>query len=154
MDYTIEEYPAFSLVGSALRTTNQEWVSMQEIPAHWGAFFEKQLLNTVEGRTDQNVIGLYCEYEGDFMQPYTLVAGGMIDSSAEAPEGLVKHTVPMQKYAVFTSTGGGEGVAQTWGQIWESDIDRAYTYDFECYTPEFFADPKGGEAKIYIAVNE
>lgn len=42
-------------------------------------------------------------------------------------------------------------LAEAWGQIWNSDIKRAYTADFEVYSDKA-KDPENAEVDIFIAV--
>src|SRR5690625_1981471 len=93
---------------------------------------------------NENVYGLYHEYESDYKGDYTLCVAveGRDKSSVVIPD----HT----KYEVFkVNTNDEQGVFNMWNEIWkkedENQLNRAYTYDFEKYYPD-------GNIDIYIAV--
>ena len=54
------------------------------------------------------------------------------------------------KYEIYkVDTSDEQGIFKTWKKIWDQEdsglLERAYTYDFEKYTPN-------GEFEIYIAI--
>ncbi|KGR86208.1 GyrI-like domain-containing protein [Lysinibacillus odysseyi] len=90
--------------------------------------------------------GLYYEYESDYKGDYTLgvAVEGENESSIVIPPGT--------KYEIFEVNAAEEqGVYNTWNEIWkkeeEGQLKRAYTYDFEKYSPD-------GRIDVYIAVEE
>jgi predicted transcriptional regulator YdeE len=45
--------------------------------------------------------------------------------------------VPASRYAVITGTGEmPQAVMDTWQRVWDSDLPRAFTADFEVYAPD------------------
>ena len=56
----------------------------------------------------------------------------------------------MQTNSQSDNTSDEQGIFKTWKKIWDQEdsglLERAYTYDFEKYTPN-------GEIEIYIAIN-
>ncbi len=69
-------------------------------------------------------------------------------------------TIPSAKYAVFTAQGPFDtAIGATWQEIWNSDIQRAFTNDFELYDTSSFvkatADKINDEnsiVKIYMTI--
>jgi len=102
--------------------------------------------STVLSDKDENVYGLYHEYESDYKGDYTLCVAieGRDESSVAIPDDT--------KYEVFkVNTNDEQGIFNTWNEIWkkedENELKRAYTYDFEKYYPD-------GSIAIYIAIKE
>jgi predicted transcriptional regulator YdeE len=53
---------------------------------------------------------------------------------------------------VYTSQGAfPEGLVAAWQAIWKSNLHRAYTADFEYYSPDF-NPATNPEIKVYIAI--
>ena len=60
--------------------------------------------------------------------------------------------MPAANYAVFSAKGPfAPSVAQTWATIWQTKLDRAFTYDFEVYNAQSTNDAKS-IVTIYIAL--
>ena len=118
---------------------NDEHV-MQKITDMW-----KNASNVLTDK-NENVYGLYHEYESDYKGDYTLCVAveGRDKSSVAIPDDT--------KYEVFkVNTNDEQGIFNTWNEIWkkedENQLNRAYTYDFEKYYPD-------GNIDIYIAVKK
>jgi predicted transcriptional regulator YdeE len=57
------------------------------------------------------------------------------------------------KYAKFTIKGDMvESVGKAWQEIWEMDLDRKFSYDFEVYHNDS-ADMNNQTIDIYISIN-
>lgn len=118
---------------------NDEHV-MQKIADMW------KNASTVLPNKNDNVYGLYHDYESNYKGDYTLCVAveGKDKSSIEIPEDT--------KYDVFkVNTSDEQGILKTWNEIWKKEdkgqLKRAYTYDFEKYYPD-------GNIDIFIAVKE
>ncbi len=118
---------------------NDEHV-MQKIADMW------KNASTVLPNNNDNVYGLYHDYESNYKGDYTLCVAveGKDKSSIEIPEDT--------KYDVFkVNTSDEQGILKTWNEIWKKEdkgqLKRAYTYDFEKYYPD-------GNIDIFIAVKE
>ncbi len=126
---------AFSLIGIPLKTNNKE--AMSTIPQHWKKFSTHQ--NKIPNKKEPEVVyGVYTDYDND---QYTLIIGCEVTSLEEIPPGMVGITVPEQTYKTFPAEGPPEkAIPATWQQIWNTPLNRAYTYDFERYgdTTEIF----------------
>jgi predicted transcriptional regulator YdeE len=95
---------------------------------------------------DQNIVyGVYYEYESDYKGDYSLsvaIDENNGNSFIEIPKN--------QKYEIFkVDTAEEQGIFKTWKKIWDQEesgiLERAYTFDFEKYTPN-------GKIEIYIAI--
>jgi predicted transcriptional regulator YdeE len=67
---------------------------------------------------------------------------------------LVGKVIPESKYAVFTTKGEfPQGLIAAWQAIWQSNLSRSYTADFELYSSDF--DPqRHPEVKVFIAIKK
>jgi len=151
---TIEtiEQPAFYLAGITVRTTNQNGQSIKDIGELWTRFMSGGLLTQIEARITDDIYCAYTDYETDHTGFYTTLLGCKVSSLDDQPGGMSGITVPAGKYHVYSLSGKfPENVHQAWVEIWNSDIKRAYTVDFDCYgaNAKSFAET---EVKIYLAV--
>lgn len=152
MEYKIVNLPSFNFIGLPLRTTNENNQAMRDIGPHWQKFIAENMIEKIPNKVDGELLGLYTDYEGDFMKPYTFVIGCRSSGSANVPEGMVSKAIPATKYAVFNGKGKvSDIVPQTWVKIWNSDIKRAYRSDFEVYGIKA-NNPEDAEVEIYISV--
>jgi predicted transcriptional regulator YdeE len=148
--YTIEQQKEKYFIGLELRTNNEE--CSLAMPAHKEKFFKENTLAKIPNKINGNIIALYTDYEGDFTKPYSWILGSEVSSLEQVPEGLVGKTIAASKYAVYTTQGEfPQGLIAVWQEIWKSDLQRAYTSDYEVYRSDF--DPqRNPEVKVYIAI--
>ncbi len=145
-DHHILQKPQMHVIGIECRTSNNPEAGPRDIPRLWDKFYSLDVLNQIPNKTSHDVIALYCDYEGDYTQPYSCVIGCPVASIEEIPEGMVAKTVPEAAYAVFPVTGElPAGIINAWGKIWQTPLSRTYTGDFEVY---------GEKVEILIAVDK
>ena len=144
----------FTIVGISVRTTNQGGKAAQDIAALWNRFLEESLAAQIPNKVDQSIYSVYTDYAGDHTQPYTVVLGCRVSEGAIAPDGMVTKHVSGRTYQPFVAQGSlSQGaVYQAWVSIWNADLNRAYTADFEVYG-EKALNPEDAEVNIYVAVN-
>lgn len=150
---TIVQKPAVLVIGIDCRTSNAPEVGPQDIPKLWGRFYSEDIIKQIPNKISNEVIALYCDYEGDYTQPYSLVIGCPVSSLDTIPPGMVSKTIPASSYAVFHAIGEyPESLIETWGNIWKNqNLKRTYTGDFELYGEKFISgSPK--EMEVYIAI--
>jgi predicted transcriptional regulator YdeE len=95
---------------------------------------------------------VYTDYESDFNGPYTTIIGCKVSSLKDIPNGLIGKTIPDSKYQVYKSTGKlSISLAKTWEEIWNSDIHRRYSADFDIYG-EKARDFENAMVDTYVAV--
>lgn len=152
-DYTIIQQPSLIVLGIECRTSNSATGS-SDISKHWERFYRENVINQISNKISQEILALYCDYERDHTQPYSLVIGCQISSLNEIPEGMVVKFLPASSYAVFRSVGEHpKSLIETWGKIWKMDLKRTYTGDYEVYGSKFFSGaPK--EVEIYVAIDQ
>lgn len=152
-NYEVIQKPAIFVIGIDCRTSNAKEAGPQDIPKLWERFYSEDVMNQIPNKISNEVVALYCDYEGDHTQPYSVVIGCPVNSIDTIPEKMVAKKIPATSYAVFRAIGEHpKALIETWGHIWkESDLARTYTGDFELYGDKFVSGhPK--ELEVFIAV--
>jgi predicted transcriptional regulator YdeE len=145
MKFKREKHAAFDVVGTSVRASNTN--AAETIGPLWGRFYGEGTADKIQGRLDNCMLGVYSKYESDHNGEYTLMAGCRVKDDAPTPEGLERIRVPAQEYVIITGKGEMPQVVwETWGKVYETDIPRAFTTDFEVYNPD-----KPNELEIWLA---
>ena len=145
----------FKLVGITVRTTNENNQAATEIAELWQRFMEDDIAAKISNKLDSTVYSLYTDYEGDHTKPYTAMLGCQVSDLQEIPEGLEAKSFEGGDYLKTSAKGDlTEGlIVNEWTKIWNMDIDRAYTADFEVFG-EKAQNPKDAEIDFYLAIKE
>lgn len=149
------EIEPFMLIGISIRTTNEGQKANIEIAKLWQRFMGENILEKIPDKVDYTIYSLYTEYEGDHTKPYTAILGCKVGNLDEIPEGMVGKIFDGGSY-IKTSAKGDlmKGlIVNHWAKIWEMDLDRAYTADFETFG-EKAQNPSDAEVDFYVAVKE
>ncbi len=144
--------PTFYLAGIKIRTSNQHEQAAQDIPKLWHRFMEVDMASQIINKIEENIYCVYTDYEGDWQDPYTCFLGCKIADPNDAPEGMAVISVDESDYLVKRLEGmmSEDLVGKAWREIWQSDIKRKYTTDFELYSEDF--DPEKAKVEIFLAV--
>ncbi|MBF7092492.1 effector binding domain-containing protein [Flavobacterium sp. ALJ2] len=147
---TIEE---FYIIGLSVRTTNENDQSAIDIPALWNKFMTENTIEKIPNKIDNSIYSVYTEYEKDYTKPYTTILGCKVSSLDNIPAGMTGKTIAKETYKQFTAKGNlADGIViQKWIEIWNSNLERKYTADFEIYG-EKASNPENAEVPIFIAV--
>lgn len=141
------------IAGISARVDDPKEASKQ-IEALWHQFWKDNLPAKVVNRVNNTIYAVYHAYEGDHTKPYTTTIGYRVNNLTELPNDLKLIVIPQQHYNVFTSHGHlPESVVKAWRKIWQSNLQRSYTFDFEIYD-ERAQNPQDAIVDIYIAVAE
>ena len=150
-NYTLTEKQAITIVGIKCRTSNDPEAGPLDIPKLWGQFFSENIIAQIPHKSSNEVIALYCDYEGDYTKPYTVVIGCPVASVDSLPAHLVAKTIPAGTYALFQAVGEHpKTLIETWNRIWQTPLKRSYTGDFEVYGDKFSKSPQ--EVEVFIAL--
>ena len=143
----------FDIIGISVRTTNENGQSAQDIPALWNKFMTEGIQQKIPGKISEEIFCIYTDYEKDHTKPYTTILGCKVESLDFVPENMVGKTVESAEYEKIIAKGNlNEGIVYNkWLEIWNSDLNRSFTADFEVYG-EKVQDPKNAEVDIYIAI--
>ena len=150
VNHIIEHQNETFFIGFELKTNNEE--CSLAMPAHKDRFFNENIVSKIPNKTNGNILALYTDYEGDYTKPYSWILGCEVSTLDQVPAGLVGKIIPESMYAIFTTQGEfPQGLIAVWQKIWNADLPRSYTSDFELYRSDF--DPeRNPEVKVYIAI--
>ena len=145
----------FQVIGISVRTTNENNQAMQDIGQLWGRFEAENIEEKIPNKIDDEVLSIYTNYEGDHTKPYDVIVGCRVNSLANIPEGLVGQAFDGGTYQQFLSKGDimQGSIGQTWHHIWQQNLNRAYTADFEVYGIRAH-NLNDAEVDIFVAVKE
>ncbi|WP_284461259.1 GyrI-like domain-containing protein [Chryseobacterium sp.] len=141
------------VIGIAVRTTNENNQAATDIGALWGTFMNEGILEAIPNKMDTTVYSIYTDYEKDHTKPYTTLLGCRVNNLDHIPEGMVGYSFDGGNYVKFTVRGDltKNLVINQWLKIWEMDLGRIFTADFEVYG-EKAQNPSDAEVDIFIAV--
>ena len=152
-NYKVIQKPSLMVIGIMCRTSNAPDAGPHDIPKLWEKFYKDNTISIIPNKSSNEVIALYCDYEGDYTQPYSLVIGCQVSSFDDIPNGMVAKTIPGGSYAIFPAIGEHpKTLIESWGCIWKHpNLDRTYTGDYEVYGDKFISGtPK--EVDVCIAI--
>ncbi len=143
----------FNIIGIEVRTTNNNEQGVSDIGSLWQRFINEQIIDKIPNKINNTIYSIYTEYAGDYTQPYTTLIGCKVYHLEEIPIGMRGMKFNKGTYQKFVATGDMSAniVANKWNEIWNTNINRAYTQDFEVYD-EKSHNPNNAEIDIYIAI--
>ena len=150
-NYEIVQKPAILVIGIACRTSNAPTAAPQDIPNLWKRFYSEDIISQIPNKVSNEIIFLFCDYEGDHTQPYLAAIGCPVSSINTLPKGMIAKTIPASSYALFHAVGDYPvSLIETWKNIWKQPkLKRTYIADFELYGDKFTSgSPK--EVEVYI----
>lgn len=143
----------FKVIGIAVKTTNANGQGAKDIPALWHRLMTENVVARIPNKTDDTIYALYTDYEGDYTQPYTTIIGCRVESLDTIPEGMVGKSFEGGTFLKTTAHGdlSDDLVINEWIKIWNMDLDRAYTVDFEVFG-ERAQNRADAEVDILVAI--
>ena len=143
----------FNVIGISVRTTNENGQSGKDIPALWSQFMNEEIQSKIPNKVSEDLFCIYTDYEKDHTKPYTTILGCKVESLDVVPENMIGKTIESANYEELIAKGNlSEGIVYNkWLEIWNSDLDRSFTADFEVYG-EKTQNPEKAEVAIYIAL--
>lgn len=145
MKYEVVSLEEKIVVGVSAVTSNSSPDMGAVISGLWEKLYQGGINDIIRNKVNQFAIGLYSDYSGE---EYTVTAGNEV-SSAEN-EGLSVKIIQAGKYAKFQVHGNMvTAVADAWNEIWNMNLERSFTGDFEEYLND---DWENADVNIYIAL--
>lgn len=142
------------LIGLSLKskTTNENGQSSRDCGNLWQQFEKEGYASKIPNKLNDEIFAVYHQYEGDHTRPFSYFIGCKVKTDTEAPQGMDSLIIPTGTYQKFMAKGKMPGcIANTWKEIWESDISRAYHTDFEIYGARS-KDWNNAEVELFISV--
>lgn len=154
MKFEIVELEERVVCGISIKTTNENGKSIKDIATMWQRFFAEGIYNKIENKKDNKTIGLYTDYEQDYTKPYSFMVCTQVNDKSKNIKECTFKIIPKGKYAKFVIVGDVQkSVGEAWGKIWNMDLKRKYTCDFEEYQNNS-SDMQNQEIHIYIALED
>ncbi len=137
------------LIGLEIRTNN---TAATEIAELWQRFYANGVQDRIANCIDSRLFGLYSHYDSDHTGDYSFMIGCPVSDLERIPQGMVGRTIPAQTYEVSRAEGPlPDALIEAWQTIWQGDIKRAFSYDFEIYDDRAI-DPEHAEVDIFVAL--
>ncbi|HOI31594.1 MAG: GyrI-like domain-containing protein [Bacteroidales bacterium] len=147
---------SFKLTGLKLdgKTTNQNMQSAKDCGSLWQKFETNKIFDRIKGKLSNEIYAVYYEYEKDENSPFSYFIGCKTSAGYNPPEGLSELIIPAQKYERFLAKGPMTAcITEAWKNIWASDLNRKFGFDFEIYD-ERSHDWNNAEVAIFISIAE
>lgn len=145
MNYEIVNLKEKVIVGVSVATSNEDPKMTEKIGKLWVGLYQGGVNAKIRNKVNEYAIGLYSDYSEN---GYIVTAGNEVAKSEN--DEFVTKVIPAGRYAKFSVHGDMEkAVAQAWGEIWNMDLDRSFTGDFEEYLNSDF---ENADIDIYIAL--
>lgn len=143
----------FHIIGISVRTSNENNQTAQDIGQLWAKFMSEGISEEIPNKLSDDIFSIYTNYESDHTKPYDTILGCKVSSLDTIPNGMVGQSFEGGTFAQFRSKGDvTKGVIyNTWVDIWNTDLDRLYTADFEVYG-EKAQKPSDAEVDIFVAI--
>ncbi len=143
------------VIGTKITTTNENGQSAKDIGQLWEKFITEKIADKIPNRIDDEILSVYCNYQGDYTQPFDNIIGCRVAHLENIPDGMTGQVIETGEYRKFIARGDVTqgAVAETWQTIWKTNIPRAYKTDFEVYGKKA-KNPHDAEIPIFIGVNE
>lgn len=144
---------SFKVIGIEVRTTNENNQAAQDIPVLWEKLMKENIVENIPNKIDNTIYSIYTDYEKDHTKPYTTLLGCKVENLDIIPEGMIGKSFEGGNYVKFTPKGNlaEDLVINEWIKIWNMDLERIFTADFEMYG-EKAQNPSDAEVDILIAV--
>lgn len=152
MNYQVVYLEEKMVAGIKIRTNNNNPDMKNCIGRAWQTFFEDGIYQSIPSKKNGDTIGMYTNYENKTNGDYDVLICCEISDDENLPIGIETKKIEAGKYAKFSVKGEMEKVvAECWKQIWSTNLDRKYTFDFEEYKGN--CKNNDTEINIYIAIN-
>jgi len=151
LDFDIVRRPQQFIVGLAVRTDNEK--AMKDIPTLCEQF-QDGWQEKIEHCVNDNIVCSYMEYDEDHTKPYTYIIGCVVSNRDNIPAGMVSKELAGGYYAKIEVFGlYPDSLLAAWEDIWDADLDRAFTTDYEVYD-EYFTEENDCYFNIYVSVSD
>ena len=145
----------FKLIGLKLggKTTNDNGQSGIDCGNLWQKFERENFAERIPGKLSDEIYAVYFDYEGDYTKPFSYFIGCKVKNDTQTPQGMTNLIIPAGSFTKVIAKGKmPDCVANSWKDIWNSEIERTYKYDFEIYD-ERSKDWSNAEVEIFVSNN-
>lgn len=150
MDYEVVNLEEKKVIGVTARTKNSDADMPAIIGGLWNSFYQEGIYSQITNKQNDKALGIYSDYSSDMNGEYSVTVACEVSNVDVIPTNAVSKVISAGKYAKFIVHGHMQhAVAAFWGELWQMDLDRSYTYDFEEYQDCSMED---AEIHIYISI--
>jgi len=144
---------SFFIVGISVDTNKKEDNPLHDITGLWNTFKTENIIEQIPNKVDNTVYAVYTNYESDYTEGYTMVLGCKVDNLDAIPKDFTSVSITEGNYKKYTAKGDLNNgiVVEEWKKIWNSDLKRKYSTDFEVYG-EKAMNPSNAEVDIFIGI--
>ena len=143
----------FKLIGLKLnnKTTNESGQSSIDCGNLWQKFEKENFAERIPDKLSDEIYAVYFDYEGDHTKPFSYFIGCKVKIDTHTPQGMDNLIIPTGSFIKVIAKGKmPDCVANSWKVIWNSNIERAYKYDYEIYG-ERSKDWSNAEVEIFVS---
>ncbi|MDD3361354.1 MAG: GyrI-like domain-containing protein [Hespellia sp.] len=145
MNYEIVSLNEKMIVGVSTTTSNEDPKMGEKIGKLWMDLYQGGVHAKIKNKMNEYAIGLYSDYTE---KDYIVTVGNEVSKAENSA--LTTKIIPAGKYAKFSVHGHMQkAVAEAWDEIWQMDLDRSFTGDFEEYLN---SDVENCDIDIYMAL--
>ncbi len=143
----------FMVVGISIKTTNKDGKSAKDIKKLWEKFILGKILDKIPNKISNSIYLVYSDYVGDYTEPYTVTLACKVKNTDGIPNGMIVKKIKAGSFIKFIAKGDlNKGIVyDEWVKIWNSNLSRRYSTDFEIYS-EKAQNPNNAEVEIFVAV--
>lgn len=150
MDYEVVKLEEKTVIGVTARTKNTDENMPTIIGGLWNSFYQDGIHSQITNKKNDKALGIYSDYSSDMNGEYSVTVACEVSNVESTPEKTVSMIIPAGNYAKFVVHGHmQQAVADFWSKLWQMDLDRSYTYDFEEYQD---SSVENAEIHIYISL--
>lgn len=145
----------FKVIGISKKINPKDGNDMKDIGALWEKFYKENIIEKIPNKENKEILGIYYDYEGNHLDPYTFMIGAKVSLLDKIPKGMELINIPPLNYIIFTAEGEfPKCLIDTWKEIWNAEISRTFSYDFEVYNEAFqLSKTKDKKLNIFISTN-
>ena len=154
MKIQTEKIKPFQVIGISVRTSNENGQAASDIALLWARFISENMQSKIPNKISEDIVSIYTNYESDHTQAYDTILACKVSSLDVIPDGMIGQSFEGGNFAKFLSKGDTTkgAVYNSWLEIWNTDLDRLYTADFEIYGDKA-KDPSHAEVDIFVAID-
>jgi predicted DNA-binding transcriptional regulator YafY/predicted transcriptional regulator YdeE len=143
----------FQVLGIHVRTSNKDYKSANDISQLWAKFWAENISDKISCKLGTEIYSVYTNYESDQNGEYDCIIGFRVDNISSVPDNMKLVKIEKSNYKKFTAKGDIiKGiVANKWQEIWEINLNRTYSADFEVYDNRA-SNPENAEVDIFVGV--
>ncbi|MCP3660249.1 MAG: GyrI-like domain-containing protein [Bacteroidetes bacterium] len=144
---------SFKVLGITIETTPKNGQDMKDIGSLWEKFNKQNLIDKIPNKENKEILAIYHNYKSDHLEPYSYTIGAKVSLVNEVPKGMELINIPPLQYTEYTAEGEFPNcLIETWKKIWNDNILRAFSYDFEVYDEKFMnTNSKHKKLNIFIS---